>query len=361
MIKIVQILTYLSSGGAEMVVYNYLSHMDKRNMQIDIVAISSNENQFAENKFREMGLNIYFLPKNPLKRLVVFNRLLQENKYDIVHSHCEFLSELYLLLAAVHGVKKRIMHSHIANAHLPIIKRLYQPFGHFIAQLSATNYFACGKAAAVSLWGIDNFDRGRCYIMNNAVDLQKFAFSKEKHDSIRKRMGWDGKFVIINVASLSYQKNSLFLIDIFYELMKKKSDLLLVQVGAGNLLKEVEERVKIYDIEQQVQLLGRRDDIPELLNGADVFLLPSRYEGLPVVSIEAQANGLPIVMSDSITHECGLVNIASFITLSAPIDTWISAILKNHQQDRTAYTQILRNKGFDISIEADNLRKFYEY
>ena len=361
MIKVLQILTHLKSGGAEAVVYNYYSHIDRSKVHFDIVALYADGEQLLAPKFASLGANIFYLPKNPIKRLRAVKRIISNGNYDIVHSHCEFLSELYLLIAKCCGVNVRIMHSHIANSKLSFLKRTYRPFGRLLARYTASDFFACGRNAAISLWGKKNFNRGRCYIVNNAIDLDRFRFSGERRNNIRKIMGWTDKHIIVNVGRLNYQKNHEFILNVFSGYQKYDKKALLVLVGEGELEGYIKNVVMAKGLSQSVIMLGRRDDVPELLNACDCFLLPSLFEGLPVVAIESQANGLPIIMSDSITDECGLSDIAAFLPLSAPINEWgdeISKMLSNKQY-RADYNKIISDAGFDINKEAARLLNKY--
>lgn len=362
MIRALHILTYINGGGAEAVVYNYYSHIDRSQIQFDIVALKCESKQILAPKFCALGARIYYLPHNPLKRIREIARILSREKYDIVHSHCELLSEWYLLIAAIKGVKVRIMHSHIAGSDLSFAKRIYRPIGRFVAKRTATAFFACGKLAAISLWGRAYFEKGKCYIVNNAIELGDFKFDEKKRDSVRKTLGWDNKHVLVNVGRLNFQKNHGFLLNIFEEYSRADNRAILVLVGAGELEDEIKKKIQSKQLDDKVEMLGIRSDVSTILNGCDCFILPSLFEGLPVVAIESQANGLPIVMADTITRECGVTEIASYVSLEASTSSWSNRItdMLHGCRDRRPYNEIMRTKGYDITIESGKLLNKYK-
>lgn len=357
--RILEILTYINSGGAEMVVYNYLSHMNRDGLKFDVLALEQPFTPFLEAKFKELGVDVYYLPTNISKRFGVVNKLIRKNHYDVIHSHCEFLGEIYMAIAACHGVKVRIMHSHMAGGHYSIAKNVYSNIGKWIAKRTATHFFGCGIDACKSLWGEKIYSQGKCRVLNNAVEIERFRFSESVRLDVRENMGWKDKHVIINVGRFVEQKNHSFIIDVFSAVAQQSNDSLLVLVGEGPLMDDIKNKVADLKLTDQVQFLGKRNDVNKLLNGADVFFLPSLFEGLPVVSIETQANGLPIVMSEEITRECGITDIATFIPFDAPMENWVKALLQKSNNSRSIFAPKVHDKNFDLNVEAEKLRYFY--
>lgn len=357
--KILELVTYIDSGGAEMVIFNYLSHMNRNECKFDVLALEQDHKPFLEEKFRNLGVGVYYLPKKISKRFGTFRKLVKDNGYDVVHCHSEFLSEIYLGIAALNGVKVRVMHSHMAGGHYTMAKSLYAPIGRFIAKFTATNFFGCGIDACKCLWGEKAYNSGKCYVLNNAIDTERFRYSEKTRNSVRQKMHWENKRVVLNVGRFEEQKNHRFLVKMWSEYVKKYPDSLLVLIGIGPLESEIKDLVKRLNIDDSVQFLERRNDVHEILNAADVFCLPSLFEGLPVVSIETQANGLPIVMSDCVTRECGITELASFVSLKAPLIDWIDALNKPTKVSREAFASIVAKANYDIIEEADKLRNFY--
>ena len=357
--RVLEILTYINGGGAAMVVYNYLSHMNLDGLQVDVLAIEQPIKPFLEDKFKELGVGVYYLPKKISKRVGKFKQIVKANKYDVVHSYCEFMSEIYLGIAACYGVKTRIIHSHMAGGHYSFIKNLYAPLGRMIARKVATHYFGCGIDACKSMWGEKTFNKGKCHILNNAIDIEKFKFNSDLRDSVRKEMEWNNKYVVLNVGRFVEQKNHDFLIDVYGALAEKEPNSLLVLIGEGPLMEQIKKKVDDLKLNEKVVFLGLRNDVCRLMNGADVFFLPSLFEGLPIVSVEAQTNGLPIVMSEGVTRESAITDIASFVSFKRSLGTWVNTLLVKHEGQRTDYANKVRLKNFDLRMEANKLRNFY--
>ena len=197
----------------------------------------------------------------------------------------------------------RIAHSHqsfMAETKKQTIERLISTP---ITKYCATHLFACGNDAAKWMWGKRAFERGDVYIMKNAIDAGRFEFSESKREELRKEFGLENKFVIGNVARFSYQKNHEFLVKIFAEVKKLRDDAVLMLVGRGELEDDVKKQVSELGLDDSVIFMGVRNDVPELLNAMDVFVLPSRFEGLGIVYIEAQMNGLKCFASEGLVPE----------------------------------------------------------
>ena len=208
------------------------------------------------------------------------------------------------------------------------------------------------------MWGGKDFS-----IMTNAIDTSKYKFNESSRNSIRKRLMINDKFVIICVGRLSDQKNQVRLVDIFSCFTKRHSDSVLLFVGEGDKEEEIRCKSKKYGIEDNVFMLGVRDDIEELLSAADCFVLPSNFEGLPISVIEAQCSGLPCLLSDSITKEVKLTNLVTYLSLQMTDDKWCDKIdicyRKRMRLDRTDYWKIIEEKGYGILKSARNMQDFY--
>lgn len=238
------------------------------------------------------------------KYLKFLKRLFREKKYRIVHSNINTLSIFPLYAAKKVGVPVRIAHSHSTSNPREwkknLIKNALRPF----SKVWATDYFACSELAGRYLFGNKAFDKGEVKIIRNAIDVEKFKFDPEARKKLRKEIGIaDDDFVIGHIGRFVEQKNHRFLIDVFAEVKKKEEKAKLVLVGQGPLREEIEQKVKDLGLEKDVCFLGQRSDTNKLYSVFDVFCLPSLYEGLPVVGVEAQANGVSCVFSDRITKE----------------------------------------------------------
>ena len=361
-IRVLHILNELNTGGAEKIVVDYFENINRSSFQWDFIITKyddKNKKGILEEKVERLGGKIYRVTrkrKNYLKNLFEINQIIKNGKYDIVHSHLDELSAIYLFFAKIHRVPKRICHSHLAEAKRGKIVEILCKIYKMLLSRVITEKFACGKKAAEALWGSDK----DVYIMNNAIDINKFKYKSDIREKIRKKMEIDGKFVIGSVGRFSYQKNSLFLIDIFKDILDINSEAILILVGTGPDEELVRKKVQDNDLESKVYFLGRRTDINELMMAMDVFLLPSRFEGLPIVLVEAQCTGLSCLVSNTITKEIKINPNINYISINDGTTLWCDA-LKNdvYKIDRENAYKKIQTSGYDIKKESEKIEKKY--
>ena len=236
------------------------------------------------------------------------------------------------------------------------MKYILRPF----ARLFANRYLACSQLAAVWMYGKDLADSGKVTVINNAIDLSKYAFHPEKRKTLRKALGLGDEFVVGHVGRFMFQKNHVFLLDAFAAALKKKPHMALLLVGDGPLRPKMEEKVQQLGIGAQVKFLGLRSDVQDLYNAMDLFVLPSHYEGLPVVGVEAQANGLSCLFSTAVTRETKLTKNAVFFDLSQGAERWAEKIVSCTGERNLEVEQEMREAGFDIDASALKLEHMYE-
>ena len=256
----------------------------------------------------------------------------------------------------------RIAHSHLTVQTSDRIKIAISNLFTASLKKTATGYFACGKAAGVYMWGSEIANSSKLYVMRNAVDAQRFQFSDSIRDEYRKKFGFGDKTVIGHIGRFNEQKNHLFLINIFKAYLNIDSTAVLILIGIGELEQQIRELVIKNEMQNNVIFLGQREDVRELYNAFDVFVLPSLYEGLPVVGVEAQANGLPCVFSDTISNEVVILPNTKVLKLSDSAQMWAHVIrnLANRKQnDRRDAIDLINAAGYNIEVEAEKLRKYY--
>lgn len=289
---------------------------------------------------------------------------MRENKYDIVHSHMDAAGYFLLKEAKKAGIPVCISHSHnTANKRKndSNIKDLIYKIihGYAINRLPKVTdaRIACSTEAGNWLFNGSTFT-----VLNNAIDIKKYAYDSSKREKIRQNLGFKDEMVIGHVGRFAVQKNHEFLIDIFSGLLNRFVDAKLVLVGTGELLNSIKQKVSSLGIEKNVLFLGVRNDVDDLMQGFDVFLLPSLHEGLPVVGIEAQASGLPCVISSTVSSEVKLSDNTRFVSLDAPVSEWCNSIedVYNRGVDREQGVDIVKNAGFDIKNVIVNLMKIYD-
>lgn len=367
-IRVLHILNELNTGGAERIVFSYFQHIDRNKFQWDFVMTryaDPNKKGILEDEIESMGGHIYRVHRkreNYLKNIKDIDTIIKNGDYDIVHSHLDELSTVYLMSAKWHKVPVRICHSHLAGTErgkgVELLCEMFRPIIYRVT----TDMFACGNDAAITLWGKKNVKSGNVYIMKNAIDVNAFTFDEKIRIKKRKELNVDvGTYVIGSVGRLSYQKNSEFIVDVFAKLHAKNSNTVLVLVGTGDLLSRINEKIVQYKLQNCVRVLGNRNDINEIMMALDVFVLPSRFEGLPIVMVEAQCTGLPCYVSDSITKEISLSDDVHYISLRESSENWAVKLCQNSvKESRRIGAEIIENHGYKIDIAAKELEKHYE-
>lgn len=359
-IRVLQIIGDVVGGGVETVIMNYYRNIDKTKIQFDFVVHKGALPQYI-TQVKNYGGKVYEITSyksNILKYTYEIYKIIKENNYEIVHSNMNSLSGFSLFAAYLAGAKVRILHNHTtdnpAEGIRTIAKRILRPF----ARLFANQYWACSKLAAKWMYGKNAVINGKVTIINNAIDLEKFKFNKEKRERLRKKLGLENCFAIGHVGRFVKTKNHEFLIDVFNEVLKQRNNAKLLLIGDGNLKSLIEAKVKNLGIEKAVIFLGVRNDVADLYNAMDVFVLPSLYEGLPVVGVEAQTNGLPFICSDRVTNEILLTDNIRLLSLQQYKTEWCDAIL-NAERKEIENNKDGLFKNFDIKNESKKLEALY--
>lgn len=361
-IRVAHVIGKWLGGGVESVVMNYYRYIDKSKIQFDFICDEDSTN-IPYEEIENLGGKVILIPpyQKVLKYHKELKRVLKQGKYKIVHSHINTLSVFSLFAAKCAGVPVRIAHSHSTTNKKEkkknLIKQVLRPF----SKLFATDYMCCSELAGRWLFGNKEYDNGNVYLLNNAIDLDKFKYDEEKRKEKRKELNIeDSTLVIGHVGRFVEQKNHRFLIDIFNEVHKQKEDSILLLAGQGPLMEEMQEKVKALGIENSVKFLGQRNDINELYQAFDVFCLPSLYEGLPVVGVEAQATGLLCILSDDMTKETKVLESTKFLSLNQSAKEWTDNIIEKYNTyKRTKTRKEISNNGFDITNETSKLEDFY--
>lgn len=361
-IRVAQIIGKWLGGGVESVVMNYYRNIDRSEIQFDFICDEDSTN-IPYDEIESLGGKVILIP--PYQKVIKYHkelkRVLKEGNYKIVHSHINTLSVFSLFAAKCAGVPVRIAHSHSTTnkkeKNKNLMKQLLRPF----SKVFATDYMCCSELAGRWLFGDKEYDKGNVYLLNNAIDLDKFKYDEVVRREKRKELNIDDDTLVIgHVGRFVEQKNHRFLIDIFNEVHKQNEKSILLLVGQGPLMEKIKEKVKSLGIEDSVKFLGQRNDISELYQAFDVFCLPSLYEGLPVVGVEAQATGLLCLFSDDMTKETKVLESTSFLSLEQSAKEWAEILLKSIENfERKDTTIEFFNNGFDIKMEVKKLIKIY--
>lgn len=365
--KVLQIGMTRNHGGLETYLLQQFRALDKTKVTYDFVNITGEYDIVAQEDLVAAGCNVYPVcsrHKNPLKHYYQWIKLLAEvhTQYDTIVLNTNSLEYVFPLFAArLFGVPRRIIHSHNTGFEnkIGLFRKLLVGFNTVLLKYSATHYFACSKTAGKWMFG----DNTEFTVIHNAIEPDKFAFDEAKRKKIRQQLKLEDAFVIAHVGRFSYQKNHEFLIKVFAEVMKQRpnSRLLLIgdYVGDDTYLNQCKKLVDKCGLADNVCFLGARKDVPDLMQAMDCFVLPSHFEGLPLVGIEAQASGLPCFFSDTITREVGVTGLAHFIPLKIPPKKWAEQILEEKNVKRKNQTKNIENSGYDITKEVQKIQQFY--
>lgn len=356
----IRVLHYVGSmhrGGMETFIMNLYRKIDREKIQFDFAVHGDCAGDFEE-EIRSLGGAIYFFPhmrKNPLKYRKAWRSFWKSNKdrYIAFHMHTNSLANVIALQEAANvDIPVRIIHSHSSMSNKGKLQCL-NDYLHRLHQKKlprlATHLFACSDKAAEWLFGGMQYKNLKVLQVNNGIDTEKFKFNEKKRDDIRRSLGLNDKKVIGHIGAFLPVKNHRFIIDVVEQAYKKDSSVRCMLIGEGALTDEIKETVRQKGLEQVVVFMGVRDNVHELLSAMDVFLMPSLYEGLPVSLVEVQANGLPALISDSITQDVKLRDSLHYMSLSQGAELWAEKVLDiiekdKHDSDNSCITE----QGFNI-------------
>ena len=352
-IRVLVVTGSLNIGGMEAVAMNIARYSNHEKFQFDFLVYGDAEHAY-EKEAISLGCRVIHCPfphKNPLATVGNIRRIIRDNgPYDIVHSHLLFNSGLAMKAAYKERVPVRITHSH-TNRLAPNPsrgRRLYESLMRRYIKAYATTWYACSEKAGRYLFGEAFSNQG--HVLRNGIYLPKYQVSKDTVSKYKTDLRLDGRKVIGQVGSLVPVKNHTFSLRLFSELRKNRSDLKFLIIGGGELEDDIRSQIRDMGLESDVLMLGKRSDVPELLNTIDLFLMPSLYEGVSVALMEAQAAGLPCVVSETAyAPEVRVTEQVTPLSLDADIEAWIAALLRALNQARyTDSYEAISAKGYNI-------------
>lgn len=354
-------------AGTETFIITYYRNLDSSKFKIDFL-VNTEEKIIFEDEILSKGSKIYRLPrkgKNIVKYYEELDYLFKSigGEYDTFWLNEMSLVNLdYLIYAKKYGIPKRIIHSHSANWGGNILRRFFHEINKRRLTSVATDYFACSEVAADYMF--EPKIRSKAVVINNAIEVERFLFNETKRNEVRAKLGWENNKVIGNIGRLAFQKNQPFLIDVFNEAYKSNNNLRLLLLGAKTVNdsteKEIQDKIDNYGLEEVVKLAGSQRDMQGWLSAMDVYIMTSRYEGLPLSAVEAQANGLPCILADTITTETQINQNVEFLSLNDSLKLWGEKINKHSQENRVEKNVIFENfdqKGFDIKLQVKNIER----
>lgn len=346
------------ANGVASFVMNYLRNLNHDEVQVDIVSYKEGDSVYYA-EVEAAGGKMFFLPgiKNLPEHVKVCNKILSDGRYDIIHDNTLHISIPMMWCAKKAGVPVRILHSHNSKMGETPAKAFRNRFFLPVLRSLATNYAACSQLAGRAMFEDQEFT-----VIPNVIQTEKYRFDPTMRKSVQQKMNATDKFVVGTVGRLAEQKNPFFAIDVFKCLLKNVPNAEYWWVGNGPL----EERVKTYIEEKKltkyIKLLGSRNDTVELYQGMDVFFLPSLFEGLSIVTVEAQAMGLPCVVSDVIPPEAEYTELLKRCSLQDSIEAWVEKIRNTQikKTERKQYQEYLSESVFSDVGCGNRLKKIYE-
>lgn len=358
MLKVIVILGGLGVEGISTIALSYLEAMDNANLSISL-CVAGPSDKTVMQRAKKIGNPIIMLPfrkKNPAAYYKDLFILLKKEKPDIVHIHGNSATmALDLLVAELAGVPVRLPHCHNTKCDSEKVNNLLRP----LLYMTMTEGLACGEAAGKWLYKGKNYK-----VIKNGRKIEDFLFDKEKRNKYRLILNLKDDIVAIgHVGSFTEQKNQIFLIDMMNNLKGHKFKLFLF--GDGVLRKQCENLVKDRDLENQIVFLGNVPNIGDYLNAMDIMALPSKFEGLPLVAIEWQINGLPSIISDQVTKKCKIMsNVVFESILPEKASDWAeiinSGLIKRSNMESTEICRLISDVGYDINQNAKVLSREYE-
>lgn len=363
-IKVAEFVSRLESGGVEAMLLNYLGHFSHpENFEIHIVTQDINDFRCVK-QFIDAGYQVDMVTHKRtsiVKNVIDVWKLLGRERFDVVHSHMTLMNFYVLFMARLRGTQILISHSHNAFKTANPVKIIIQNMLKILSRWSANVWMACGYDAGKFMYGKKAMQLGKVLVFNNAIDVSKFAFDEDRRKSMRTKLGFCERTLVIgHVGRFMEQKNQKYLVDVFKELYRMNSNARMLMIGTGQLEGEIREYARLKGVLDLIIFVGSVPNTYDYYQAMDVFILPSKYEGLPVVSIEAQAADLPMYISDQVDKTCKISDKVTFLPITIQPKVWAEIISASPISPRSQKAiEAIRGSHYDIASEAMSLETFY--
>ena len=358
-INVLHVVGRMDRGGTEALIMSLLRKVDRTKFQYDIVE-QTEDICSHDQEIQALGSVIYRCPAISLLGLGAYRKwwrrfLTEHDEYQIVHGHSRGSAPIYLREARRAG-RITIAHCHsnsFGKGLKGVIRKVWQTPLRNMADIN----LACSHDSGISQYGRSN----PFIVINNGIEPEKFAFNKVKRMEMRSKLSLDGRLVVGNVARFVEPKNHTFLLEIFRELLKMEPQAVLLLIGSGPLEEKIRLKAKEMHIADSVIFSGEHSNIADYYQAMDVFVLPSLFEGLGIVNIEAQCAGLPCFVSDNVAPEAKITNLLQYIPLSETPEKWAAEIMKARKVhgERRSHIKEVQDNGFDINMTAQQLEAIY--
>ncbi len=362
-IRILHVLGGVGLGGAESRIMDLYRTIDRGNVQFDFL-IHTTEQGYYYEEIKRLGGNIYVVPRFQGYNLVSYRKAIKDffelhSDYRAVHGHMTSTASVYLPIAKKAGISITIAHARSAG----VDKGLKGALTKFMRKnlKNQTDFcFACSKLAGEAVFGTDKVKKGEVVILPNAVEAGKYTYDSSVRNHVRKELQVEDKFVVGHVGRFGHMKNHTFLLDVFYEISKKRENAVLMLLGEGSLMSEIQDKANRLGLEKKVLFLGNHGNIEDYYQAMDFFVFPSLFEGLPGTVVEAQASGLQCLISDQITPEVVISPLVQVYSIKEDAGIWCDYVLSHANYQREDTGHFLREAGFDVRKQAEKLLQFYQ-
>ena len=373
-VRVLHVLGGTGLGGAESRIMDLYRQMNRNEIQFDFLVHSSavdgfredapeREPQFYDEEIRQLGGHIYVLPRFKVYNYLTYKKAIKNffrrhHEFSVVQGHMTSTAGIYLPIAKKYGIPVTAAHARSAGVDRGL-KGIMTKILRKNLYKRADYCFACSALAGVSVFGQKQVDAGRVKIIYNAIDAEKYIYQPEKRKLMRNKLGAEGKLVLGHVGRFSAPKNHPYLIDIFASLCSKREDVMLVLLGDGPNKPAIEEKCRDLGIGDKVLFVGNCKHPEDYYQAFDFFLLPSLYEGLPGVLVEAQAAGLRCLVSDTVTREAQATDLVNYMDIRLPARAWADEVLAQVGYNRRDTCREIEDAGLDIKKQAEAYRYFY--
>lgn len=362
MIRVAIVAGKVDPGGKKNLIMEYYRHVNRDEVQFDFICDADSQ-AIPTEEIEAMGGKVYIVApyQDIFKNMADMRRIFSSDQYPVVHAYNSTMNLFPMFVAKQCGIPVRISES-LSMAHKgdwkTIIKKILRP----MSKCFANYYMSCGDDCGRWQFGNKLFDTGKVDVFKTVINTEFNSYNPVVRKKTRKEFGWEDKLVVGHIGRFTAQKNSVHMIEIFAAIAKKEPEAVLCLIGDGELREDMMKRIKELGIEGQVDYLGRREDIQQFYNAMDCFILPSLYEGLPVVGLEAESCGLPMFFSTEVTREANACELGHFIGLDESVEVWADEMIKAMKENmpiRRSHAKEVCEAGFDSASEAMRMQKFY--
>lgn len=363
-IKVLQYTGAMNRGGAETLLMNIYRKIDRDKFEFHFITHSKNKSDY-DDEIVKLGGKVIYLENPSIKYLKKFSenfrKIVNEyGPYDAIHTHMQLFNGIVLKEASKNGIRIKISHAHLNGdyAKSNFFRKIYVKYSKRLINKNSTHKLSCSYESGQYL-----YNNGKFTLLKNAIDINQFKFDK-KSDYLNKELGLDNDDKLItHIGTFKEAKNHEFIIDVFKNVNYINKKYKLILVGSGNLEDVIRSKVKSLNLEDDVYFLGIREDIPQILQSTDVFFMPSILEGLPVVLVEAQAAGVPCVISNNIPKECDMnLDLIKSLELSQQKEIWANVLIDSsniEKVDFNARSNQIINSGYDLNNNINILSMLY--